>query len=109
MKQWKVVLMTALIGSFLGVDHSMAHGADANVKTKFGVPVGVVVTLSSGEAQKIGRGERINIPLLPSKFEKPLRNLAAKIKSADKGNGVKVTLTLKIPPRFGIKSKVESR
>jgi len=86
-----------------------AQAINVEVKNAFGVPNGVVITLSHGEAQKVAKGEKFDIPKIPAKFEKPFRKLAAKIKAADNGNGVKVTLKLRpgIPPR--ISSKVETR
>jgi hypothetical protein len=79
-----------------------------DVKTKLGVPTGVVVTLSHAEAQAIGNGQALVIPGLPRKFEQPFRKLAAKIKATDRGNGVKVTLSVRVIPP-GIKDKVEAR
>ncbi len=106
---WLKVGLAALAVAFvLGTTAPAARAVDVDVKTKFGVPTGVVVTLSHKEAQAVGNGQRLNIPGLPNKFEKPFRKLAAKIKAADQGNGVKVTLTVRVFPP-GIKSKVEAR
>src|SRR5436190_11412261 len=81
----------------------------AGVKPMVGLPTGVVVTLNHREAHVIGKDQRLNIPVLPKKFEAPLHRWAGKILAADKGNGVKVTLIVKVFPKPGIGSKVESR
>ncbi len=108
MNEVKLAVAALLVGSLLGVTAAPARAVDVSVRKKLGVPVGVTVTLTSREAQAIGRGERINIPGVPAVFGRPLRGLAAKIKAADQGRGVRVTLTLKVLPKPGVRSKVES-
>lgn len=88
-----------------------APAADVKVIKKVaGVPVRVEVTLSKGEVDAFATGANVNIPKLPKSFVKPLRKLATKMKAADQGNGVKVTLWVSLRnPRKPIKDKVEAR
>jgi hypothetical protein len=108
MSRLKFALAALAVVSALGMAAPAARAMHVKVENSFGVPTGVVITLTHAEAQKVAKGENLDIPKLPAKFEKPFRELAAKIKAADMGNGVKVTLKVRLAPP-GIRSKVEAR
>src|SRR5687768_10574733 len=108
MFRWKFALASLAVAFVLGITTRPTQAVGVKVENSFGVPTGVVITLTHSEAQKVAKGEKLNIPHIPAKFEKPFRKLAAKIKAADKGNGVKVTLKVRLVPP-GISSKVEAR
>jgi hypothetical protein len=109
MSRLKFTAAVLAMGAFLGMTAPAARAVGVDVKTKGPVPVGAIVTLSHAEAQVIGQGQRLDIPGLPALFEKPFRKLAAKIKAADMGNGVKVTMWAVVLPKPKIKSKAEAR